>query len=171
MKPSRRGLAPVRELQLLRRSCWVRPCSPRPSQVRPWRVRKSEPSRHRRAWWPALFSRLPCSRLPLSPPGRGGWGLKSAAVGGGTLAGSGRGTAASIASSAAELRGVSFCANAELADTVRKVAATVIKTRSYPARFFQQSRIIHTPWVSCPALEQPWFVRQSFRESADLIGF
>ena len=41
--------------------------------------------------------------------------LISAAVGGGTLAGSGRGTAASIASSAAELRGASFCAKAELA--------------------------------------------------------
>ena len=68
--------------------------------------------------------------------------LKSAAVGGGTLAGSGRGTAASIARSAAALRNVPLCARAELADTVRNVAATVIKTRSYPLRFFQQSRII-----------------------------
>jgi hypothetical protein len=30
----------------------------------------------------------------------------------------------------------------------------------------------HTPWVSRPALRSSlWFVRQSFRESAGLIGF
>jgi hypothetical protein len=67
--------------------------------------------------------------------------LKSAAVGGGTLAGSGRGTAASMASSAAVLREGS-CANAEVADIVRKVAATAIKTRSNPPRLFKQTRII-----------------------------
>ena len=72
-----------------------------------------------------------------------GSSLKSPGPGGGRLAGSGRGTAASIASSAALLRGVlSPCASAELADTARKVAATVISTRSYPVRFFQQSRIL-----------------------------
>src|SRR5437763_973109 len=48
--------------------------------------------------------------------------LKSAMVGGGTFAGSGRGIAASIASSAAVLRAVSACANAAVAETVRKVA-------------------------------------------------
>jgi hypothetical protein len=67
--------------------------------------------------------------------------LKSAAVGGGTLAGSGRGIAASIASSAGVLREGS-CANAEVADIVRKVAATAINTRSNPPRLFRQSRII-----------------------------
>src|SRR5689334_23320711 len=57
--------------------------------------------------------------------------LKSPMVGGGTLAGSGRGTAASIASSAALARGVVDCpASAEVADTVRNVAATAISTRS-----------------------------------------
>src|SRR5882672_5132557 len=51
--------------------------------------------------------------------------LKSPMVGGGTLAGSGRGTAASIASSAALARGaVDWAASAEVADIVRKVAAT-----------------------------------------------
>ena len=67
--------------------------------------------------------------------------LKSAAVGGGTLAGSGRGTAASIASSAGVLREGS-CAIAEVADTVRKVAATAINTRSNPPRSFLQARIV-----------------------------
>src|ERR1700716_3382643 len=66
--------------------------------------------------------------------------LKSLMVGGGTFAGSGRGIAASIASSAALLRAGSPCARAEVADTVRKVA-TAISTRSNPARFFEQSRI------------------------------
>jgi hypothetical protein len=80
--------------------------------------------------------------------------LKSLAVGGGTLAGSGRGTAASIASSAALLRGGSDCASAEVADTVRKVAATAISTRSNPARFFEQSRIIIPLRRNCPAMEQ-----------------
>src|SRR5438034_10430166 len=56
--------------------------------------------------------------------------LKSPTVGGGTFAGSGRGTAASIASSAALARGVvDWAASAEVADTVRKVAATAISTR------------------------------------------
>src|SRR6185312_7756971 len=55
--------------------------------------------------------------------------LKSLAVGGGRLAGSGRGTAASIASSAGLAR-FAPCAIAEVADTVRKVAATAISTRS-----------------------------------------
>jgi hypothetical protein len=89
--------------------------------------------------------------------------LKSEAVGGGTLAGSGRGTAASIASSAAELRGVSLCANAEFADRHQDavISSTVLPTITHR----------HTPWVSRPAPEQPWFVRQSFRKSADLIGF
>src|SRR5580704_10326758 len=75
--------------------------------------------------------------------------LKSLAVGGGTLAGSGRGTAASIASSAALFRGGSLWASAEVADTVRKVAATAISTRSNPARFFRQSRIV-TPLAKPP---------------------
>jgi hypothetical protein len=78
--------------------------------------------------------------------------LKSLAVGGGTLAGSGRGIAASIASSAALLRGVSPCARAEVADTVRKVAATAISTRSNPPRVFTQSRIVASLGCSVP----PW---------------
>src|SRR3954463_7181226 len=72
-------------------------------------------------------------------------------VGGGTLAGSGRGTAASIASSAALARGVvDWAASAEVADTVRKVAATAIKTRSNPARLVEQSRIVTPPWAKLP---------------------
>src|ERR1700679_684257 len=80
--------------------------------------------------------------------------LKSPAVGGGTLAGSGRGTAASIASSAALLRSGSLWASAEVAVTVRKVAATAISTRSNPARLFEQSRIIIPLRRNCPAMEQ-----------------
>src|SRR6266568_2437152 len=81
--------------------------------------------------------------------------LKSPMVGGGTLAGSGRGTAASIASSAALARGVvDWAASAEVADTVRKVAATAISTRSNPARFVEQSRIVTPPWANCPGMEQ-----------------
>src|SRR5215212_5444751 len=77
--------------------------------------------------------------------------LKSPTVGGGTLAGSGRGTAASIASSAALARGVvDWAANAEVADTVRKVAATAISTRSNPARDVEQSRIVTPPWAKLP---------------------
>ncbi len=77
--------------------------------------------------------------------------LKSLAVGGGTFAGSGRGTAASIASSAALVRGVSDTpASAEVADTVRKVAATAISTRSNPARLVEQSRIVTPPWAKLP---------------------
>ena len=77
--------------------------------------------------------------------------LKSPMVGGGTLAGSGRGTAASIASSAALARGVvDWAASAEVADTVRKVAATAISTRSNPARFVEQSRIVTPPWAKLP---------------------
>src|SRR4051812_26966791 len=77
--------------------------------------------------------------------------LKSPMVGGGTLAGSGRGTAASIASSAALARGVvDWAARAEVADTVRKVAATAISTRSNPARFVEQSRIVTPPWAKLP---------------------
>src|SRR4029079_17553622 len=71
--------------------------------------------------------------------------LKSLAVGGGTLAGSGRGTAASIASSAGLVRGPSLWASAEVADTARKVAATAISTRSNPARLLEQSRIVTFP--------------------------
>src|SRR6185369_7792794 len=81
--------------------------------------------------------------------------LKSPMVGGGTLAGSGRGTAASIASSAALARGVvDWAASAEVADTVRNVAATAISTRSNPARFVEQSRIVTPPWANCPGMEQ-----------------
>src|SRR6187455_1969638 len=77
--------------------------------------------------------------------------LKSPMVGGGTLAGSGRGTAASIASSAALARGVvDWAASAEVADTARKVAATAISTRSNPARFVEQSRIVTPPWAKLP---------------------
>src|SRR6185295_4092066 len=77
--------------------------------------------------------------------------LKSPMVGGGTLAGSGRGTAASIASSAALARGVvDWPARAEVAETVRKVAATAISTRSNPARFVEQSRIVTPPWAKLP---------------------
>jgi hypothetical protein len=89
--------------------------------------------------------------------------LKSPMVGGGRFAGSGRGIAASIASSAALLRAGWLGANAEAADTVRKVAATVINTRSNPARFFNRSRIL------TPLGELPWhgtalgIVRRRFR--------
>src|SRR4051812_40655849 len=77
--------------------------------------------------------------------------LKSPAVGGGTLAGSGRGIAASIASSAALVRGGSLTpASAEVADTARKVAATAISTRSNPARLVETSRIITPPWAELP---------------------
>src|SRR5579883_3531070 len=82
--------------------------------------------------------------------------LKSAAVGGGTLAGSGRGIAASIASSAAFERDVSLgpamaeVGIAALADTARKLAATAISTRSNPPRLFEQSRIVTPLWVNCP---------------------
>jgi hypothetical protein len=62
--------------------------------------------------------------------------LKSLAVGGGRLTGSGRGTAASIASSAGVAR-LGPWASAEVADTVRKVAATAIRTRSNPPRLFE----------------------------------
>jgi hypothetical protein len=68
--------------------------------------------------------------------------LKSLIVGGGTLAGSGRGIAASIASSAALERGWSPCAKAVVADTVRKLAAIAIKTRSNRPRLFERSRIV-----------------------------
>src|SRR5260221_8412937 len=81
-------------------------------------------------------------------------GLKSLMVGGGRFAGSGRGIAASIASSAALLRAGSACASAEVADTVRKVAATAINTRSNPARFFRQSRIVTPLGRNCPGMEQ-----------------
>jgi hypothetical protein len=75
--------------------------------------------------------------------------LKSLAVGGGKLTGSGRGTAASIASSAGLLR-FGPCANADVADTVRKVAATAISTRSNPPRLFFESRIVTPLWVKPP---------------------
>src|SRR6266481_1393952 len=67
--------------------------------------------------------------------------LKSLMVGGGTLAGSGRGIAASIANSAGVLRDWSW-ASAEVADTARKVAATATNTRSNPPRLVEQSRIV-----------------------------
>src|SRR5258707_8857570 len=79
--------------------------------------------------------------------------LKSLMVGGGRLAGSGRGIAASIASSAA-LRAGSAWASAEVADTVRKVAATAISTRSNPARFFERSRIVTPLGETAPAWKQ-----------------
>jgi hypothetical protein len=68
--------------------------------------------------------------------------LMSLAVGGGTLAGSGFGIAASMASSAAPLRGASLWASADVAETARKVAATAISTRSNPPREFTVSRIV-----------------------------
>src|SRR4029077_12163326 len=74
--------------------------------------------------------------------------LKSLIVGGGTLAGSGRGIAASIASSAALLRDGSAWAIAEVAETVRNVAATAIRTRSNPPRLFKQSRIVTPLWAN-----------------------
>src|SRR5205823_4012939 len=80
--------------------------------------------------------------------------LKSLMPGGGRLAGSGRGIAASIASSAALLRTGSPWANAELAETARKIAATAISTRSSPARFFEQSRIVTPLGRNCPGWEQ-----------------
>ena len=99
--------------------------------------------------------------------------LKSPTVGGGTLAGSGRGTAASIASSAALARGVvDWAASAEVADTVRKVAATAISTRSNPARFVEQSRIVTPPWANCPGMEQSLgIVRHGLRGKRRLDRF
>src|SRR6267143_1608704 len=92
--------------------------------------------------------------------------LKSLMVGGGRFAGSGRGIAASIASSAA-LRAGSAWANAEVADTVRKVAATAINTRSNPARLFKRSRIVTTPWAKLPRHGTVLgFVRTAFAKSA-----
>src|SRR5712672_1936694 len=69
---------------------------------------------------------------------------------GGRFTGSGRGTAASIASSAALLRAGLAWASAEVADTARKVAATAISTRSNPARLVEQSRIVTPPWAELP---------------------
>src|SRR5689334_25052054 len=86
--------------------------------------------------------------------------LKSPAVGGGTLAGSGIGTAASIARSAALLCTPSLCASAWPAEIVRKVAATAISTRSYPRRPFTPFRICHTPRVKLPRFGEQfrsWF--------------
>src|SRR3954447_2820549 len=80
--------------------------------------------------------------------------LKSLMLGGGRLAGLGRGVAPSIASSAALLRTGSPWANAELAETARKVAAIVISTRSNPARLFEQSRIVTPLGRNCPGKEQ-----------------
>src|SRR6267143_534777 len=81
--------------------------------------------------------------------------LKSLMVGGGRFEGSGRGIAASIASSAA-LRAGSAWASAEVADTVRKVAATAISTRSNPARFFERSRIVTPLGEAAPAWNSSW---------------
>src|SRR5258705_8644035 len=99
--------------------------------------------------------------------------LKSPMVGGGTLAGSGRGIAASIASSAALARGVvDWAASAEVADTVRNVAATAISTRSNPARFVEQSRIVTPPWANCPDMEQSLgIVRHGLRGKRRLRRF
>src|SRR3954452_18681871 len=80
--------------------------------------------------------------------------LKSLMLGGGRFAGSGRGIAASIASSAALLRTGSPWANAGLAEIARKVAASVISTRSNPARLFEQSRIVTPLGRNCPGKEQ-----------------
>src|SRR6266436_1073319 len=93
--------------------------------------------------------------------------LKSLMVGGGRLAGSGRGIAASIASSAA-LRAGSAWASAEVADTVRKVAATAISTRSNPARFFERSRIVTPLGEAAPAWNSSCIVRHSFRLHATI---
>lgn len=99
--------------------------------------------------------------------------LKSPGAGGGTLAGSGRGTAASIASSAALARGVSdWAARAEVAETARKVAATAIKTRSNPARLVEQSRIVTPLGRNCPGMEQSsGIVGHSLRASAGFCRF
>jgi hypothetical protein len=63
--------------------------------------------------------------------------LKSAAVGGGTFAGSGIGTAASIASSEALVFALSVWANAAGADIVRNVAARTVRIRSNPVRLVE----------------------------------
>ena len=148
----------------------------------PWRARRPALRPPRRAarqswWWRSSLvagvsvwyrrggsgdrRRMACScrrrlRLALaaSCAGAAVSSLKSLMVGGGRFAGSGRGIAASIASSAALLRAGSVCANAEVADTVRKVAATAISTRSNPARFFKQSRIVTPLGRNCPGMEQ-----------------
>jgi hypothetical protein len=92
--------------------------------------------------------------------------LKSLGVGGGTLAGSGIGTAASMADWAAVLRGMSLCASADVADTVRKVAATAIRTRSNPPREFTQSRIVAFPRMICSVVDTASVSSASFRSSA-----
>src|SRR5690606_28795139 len=84
--------------------------------------------------------------------------LKSAAVGGGTLAGSGIGMAAlmSMAGALAVLAGVSDgSAKAGAPATARKVAATAISTRSYPKRSLTGPRILNSSWwaaANAPAL-------------------
>src|SRR5450631_2400607 len=95
-------------------------------------------------------------------------GLKSLMVTGGRLAGSGRGIAAWIASSAALLRAGLACASAEVADTVRKVAATAIRTRSNPARLVEQSRIVAPLGETAPSWNSSGIVRHSFRPHATI---
>ena len=85
-------------------------------------------------------------------------GLKSLMLTGGRFTGSGRGIAASIASSAALLRAGLACASAEVADTVRKVAATAIRTRSNPARLVEQSRIVTPLGETAPSWNSPCIV-------------
>ena len=45
------------------------------------------------------------------------------------------------------LRDAEDWASADVADTVRKVAATAINVRSNPPRLFQLSRIVTPPWA------------------------
>src|ERR1700681_158926 len=95
-------------------------------------------------------------------------GLKSLMLTGGRFTGSGRGIAASIASSAALLRAGLAWASAEVADTVRKVAATAIRTRSNPARLVEQSRIVTPLGETAPSWNSSCIVRHSFRRHATI---
>ena len=86
--------------------------------------------------------------------------LKSSAVGGGTFAGSGIGTAASIASSVVAFFAVSVWASAAEVETVRQVAAGAISIRSKSG---QVSRVVshsRTPWVK---LSRHGTIFRSFR--------
>ncbi|MDB5629256.1 MAG: hypothetical protein JWQ51_1596, partial [Tardiphaga sp.] len=79
---------------------------------------------------------------------------------------SGIGTAASMARSAALERGASVgdWANAADAETVKKVAATAIRTRSKPVRRFESCRISHPLGEAIPALGQVRFHSSQLRQ-------
>ncbi len=76
--------------------------------------------------------------------------LKSAGEGGGAFAGSGIGTAASMASSAGEVAGFD-CADAPGAAITTRAATAAAMMRSYPPRSLRTSRILEPLMRGCPA--------------------